>query len=288
MISSMTAFTRQQSQHEWGLLVWEIRSVNHRYLEASIKLPDSFRNLEAGLRELLRNTLHRGKVEAQLKFTPGFSSNDSLQINQPLVKQLVNACQAVEALIADSTPVNSLDLLKWPGVIQEQQQDTKFIEQQTLKLFEESLDNLIANREREGAELRDMILLRLGGIRDIIRQIRDAMPEILSRQKDRIRAQFAELKLEADPLRLEQEIVLIAQKADINEEVDRLDTHVREVDRILAQDGPVGRRLDFLMQELNREANTICAKAIVTETSQRAVELKVLIEQMREQIQNIE
>ena len=288
MTSSMTAFTRQQSEHDWGTLVWELRSVNHRYLEPNFRLPEALRGLEGRLRELLRGSLSRGKVEAGLRFSSSASASSPACLNEGLLRQLVEADRRIRAELDGAAPLDTLELMKWPGVLQEQEQDVSVIEAEALKLFEQSLHNLQQQRDREGAELEALIRQRLEAIGAIVAEIRAAMPEILRRQKERIRDLFEDMKLEADQSRLEQEIVLVVHKADINEELDRLDTHVKEVARVLSQQGQVGRRLDFLMQELNREANTICSKAIVTETTLGAVELKVLIEQMREQIQNIE
>jgi uncharacterized protein (TIGR00255 family) len=288
MTSSMTAFARQQSEHPWGTLVWEIRSVNHRYLEPSFRLPDSLRHLEGSLREQLRGAVQRGKVEAQLKFIGSVNPDATISINDTLLGQLVATTSHIKAKVPDCSPIDPLNILKWPGVVIEREQDTKLIEGKTLELFTQTLTALQEQREREGAQLKLLIEDRLKSVSNIVATIRQELPKILTAQAERIKAQFADLKLEVEPTRLEQEIVLITQKADIHEEVDRLDTHVKEVLRTLNQSGQVGRRLDFLMQELNREANTICSKAIVTSTTFGAVELKVLIEQMREQIQNIE
>jgi uncharacterized protein (TIGR00255 family) len=288
MTSSMTAFARQQSENEWGTLVCEIRSVNHRYLEPSFRLPDSLRHLEGALRDLLRNKFQRGKVEAQVKWLAAVGSTSKLSINVDMLVQLRAATEAIAGQFPGCGPANPLDILRWPGLIAETEQDTKLIDEKTLALFKDTLDSLQAQREREGAQLRNLIEERLTQVSDIVAGIRSDMPGILAAQAERIKAQFEDLKLQVEPTRLEQEIVVITQKADIHEEVDRLDTHVKEVLHTISQDGPVGRRLDFLMQELNREANTICSKAIVTSTTFGAVELKVLIEQMREQIQNIE
>lgn len=288
MTSSMTAFARQQSEHPWGTLVWEIRSVNHRYLEPSFRLPDSLRHLEGSLREQLRGTVQRGKVEAQLKFIGAVNPDATISINDTLLAQLVATTSHIKAKVPDCAAVDPLNILKWPGVVIEREQDTKLIEGKTLELFAQTLKAFQEQREREGAQLKLLIEDRLTAVSNIVATIRQELPKILNAQAERIKTQFAELKLDVEPTRLEQEIVLITQKADIHEEVDRLDTHVKEVLRTLNQSGQVGRRLDFLMQELNREANTICSKAIVTSTTFGAVELKVLIEQMREQIQNIE
>jgi uncharacterized protein (TIGR00255 family) len=288
MTSSMTAFARQQSEHPWGTLVWEIRSVNHRYLEPSFRLPDSLRNLEGNLREQLRGTVQRGKVEAQLKFLGTVNPDATITINDTLLNQLQATTSHIKALIPHCAPIDPLNILKWPGIVIEREQDTKLIEEKTAALFNQTLAALQEQREREGGQLKLLIEDRLKAVSNIVGNIRKNLPTILAAQAERIKTQFAELQLQVEPTRLEQEVVLITQKADIHEEVDRLDTHVKEVLRTLNQNGQVGRRLDFLMQELNREANTICSKAIVTSTTFDAVELKVLIEQMREQIQNIE
>lgn len=288
MTSSMTAFSRQQSEHEWGTLICEIRSVNHRYLEPSFRLPDSLRHLEGALRDLLRNALQRGKVEAQLKWVASNGSSTRLSLNNDLLDQLQKATESIAMRFPNSGPVSPIDVLRWPGLISEAEQDTKIIDEKTLALFSATLEALQQQRKREGMQLRTLIEDRLKQVSAIVDGIRKDLPGILAAQSERIKTQFADLQLQVEPTRLEQEIVLITQKADIHEEVDRLDTHVKEVLHTLKQGGAVGRRLDFLMQEFNREANTICSKAIVTSTTFGAVELKVLIEQMREQIQNIE
>ena len=288
MTSSMTAFARQQSEHEWGTLVWEIRSVNHRYLEPSFRMPDSLRHLEGPLREQLRSSVQRGKVDAQLRFHPNVAVSNSININEDVLEQLQITTARIIARFPGSAPLNPLDVLRWPGLVVENEQDTKIIEEKTQQLFANALEDLLQQRIREGAQLKLLIEDRLQAVSKIVTTIRNELPRIISAQADRIRNQFADLQLHVEPQRLEQEIVLITQKADIHEEVDRLDTHVKEVLHTLSQNTAVGRRLDFLMQEFNREANTICSKSIVTSTTFCAVELKVLIEQMREQIQNIE
>jgi len=287
MTSSMTAFARKQADFPWGTLVWEIRSVNHRYLEPAFRLPEQFRSVETALRDVLRSSLSRGKIEAQLKFLPDLSEAGKIQVNEALLEQLTHTIQKVVNASSASMP-SSLDILKWPGIIQEQEQESKVIEEASLSLFRNTVQLLKEHRDREGAELEKTIEGRLAAITNIVNDIREALPDILERQKQRLQEQVAELTSEVDPERLEQELVLIMQKADIFEEIDRLDAHVKEIRHVLSRNEPIGRRLDFLMQELNREANTICSKSVVTETTLNAVELKVLIEQMREQIQNIE
>ncbi|MFZ8927705.1 MAG: YicC/YloC family endoribonuclease [Pseudohongiellaceae bacterium] len=283
----MTAFARKQADFPWGTLVWEIRSVNHRYLEPAFRLPEQFRSVETALRDVLRSSLSRGKIEAQLKFLPDLSEAGKIQVNEALLEQLNHTIQKVANASSASMP-SSLDILKWPGIIQEQEQESKVIEEASLSLFRNTVQLLKEHRDREGAELEKTIEGRLAAITNIVNDIREALPDILERQKQRLQEQVAELTSEVDPERLEQELVLIMQKADIFEEIDRLDAHVKEIRHVLSRNEPIGRRLDFLMQELNREANTICSKSVVTETTLNAVELKVLIEQMREQIQNIE
>jgi uncharacterized protein (TIGR00255 family) len=288
MTASMTAFARLQADHSFGTLIWEIRAVNHRYLESSFRLPESLRQLEGGLREMLRQHIQRGKVEAQLKLISSHGTSDEVTLDENVVKQLHSLTSALRTQFSHLAPMSPMEVLRWPGLIVERQQDVKGMEEQALTLFSQTVAAFQQQREREGAELQKLIEDRLAQVSGIVAGIRQQLPVILAAQAERIKTQFAELQLQVDPSRLEQEIVLIAQKADIHEELDRLDTHVKEVQHTFKQKGQVGRRLDFLMQEFNREANTICSKAIVTATTFGAVELKVLIEQMREQIQNIE
>ena len=288
MTSSMTAFSRQQQEQEWGSLTWEIRSVNHRYLETSVRLPESFRALENAVREAVRKRLTRGKVECALRFQSEAKISSDLHLNTKLIQQLVQANIEIEQITGTSISLNNMEVLRWPGVIEEQDFDKTSIEKQALSLFSAALDDLVATRAREGAELQGFIQQRIDSVRKIVVSIRNKMPEILARQKQNILDRLADLKAELEPTRLEQEVSLLTQKADVEEELDRLDSHLNEVERALGAKGQKGRRLDFLMQELNREANTLSSKSIVVESSLNAVELKVLIEQMREQIQNVE
>ena len=288
MTSSMTAFSRQQQEQEWGSLTWEIRSVNHRYLETSVRLPESFRALENGVREAVRKRLTRGKVECALRFQSEAKVSSDLHLNTKLIQQLVQANIEIEQITGTSVSLNNMEVLRWPGVIEEQDFDKTSIEKQALSLFSAALDDLVATREREGAELQGFIQQRIDSVREIVVSIRNKMPEILAKQKQNILDRLADLQAELEPTRLEQEVSLLTQKADVEEELDRLDSHLNEVERVLCAKGQKGRRLDFLMQELNREANTLSSKSIVVETTLNAVELKVLIEQMREQIQNVE
>ena len=288
MVYSMTAFSRQQLEHEWGSLTWEIRSVNHRYLEPSVRLPENFRSLENPIRRQLRDKLYRGKIECLLRFRTVEANQIDWQLNLDLISQLTKANLEINKNIGGDYKLSSLDILKWPGVISDQSIDEEIFNKEAMGLFEKALDDLMVVREREGASLRDAILKRIASIQRIIDSIQAKMPSIILKQKENLLNKLEDIKAEFEPTRLEQEITLLAQKADVDEELDRLNSHLQEAKRVLDSDGQIGRRLDFLMQELNREANTLSSKSIVVETTQSAVELKVLIEQMREQIQNIE
>ena len=288
MTSSMTAFARQQTEQEWGSLTWEIRSVNHRYLETSVRLPEIFRGLENAVREAVRKKLNRGKVECQLRYQQTESGSGDISINSDLVKQLVQANREIQKQLEEPATINTMEVLRWPGVIAERQLDSSALESAALELFKHALEDLLATRQREGTDLEGFLNQRINSIREIVKELRAKMPEIIAGQRQSLTEKLEELKVELDPTRLEQEIALLAQKADVDEELDRLNSHLDEVDRVLKAGGQKGRRLDFLMQELNREANTLSSKSIVVETTRGAVELKVLIEQMREQIQNIE
>jgi uncharacterized protein (TIGR00255 family) len=288
MTYSMTAFSRQQHDAQWGSLTWEIRSVNHRYLETSLRLPDIFRGLENSVRESLRKKLNRGKVECSLRYQFVEHQQSDITLDANLVKKLLRANAELDSITGNSQSLHNSELLRWPGVIKEEQLDTTDIEKQALALFETALADHIKSRAREGDSMKGFIQQRLDSIREIVANIKRDMPTILGAQKQNLLDKIAELKAEVDPIRFEQEVALLAQKADVDEELDRLNSHLDEVQRVLKVNGQKGRRLDFLMQELNREANTLSSKSIVVETTLGAVELKVLIEQMREQIQNIE
>ncbi|MES9841090.1 MAG: YicC/YloC family endoribonuclease [Candidatus Thiodiazotropha endolucinida] len=284
----MTAFAREEYRGDLGILSWEIRSVNHRYLELFLRLPEELRVLEPMIREHINARLGRGKLDVSLKFKPGGVAEAGLSVNQRMVHQLVNA----ERQIADLTDLNeslrSGDLLRWPGVLEENEQDLTPVKQQAMALLETTIDSLIDNRLREGDRLGEIIRQRCGSLKLQVEQVRDLMPEVLDGFRNRISERLSEVLDEMDETRLEQEMVILAQRLDVDEEMDRLETHLDEVERVLAADEPIGRRLDFLMQELNREANTLTSKSTSVDVTRAAVEMKVLIEQMREQIQNIE
>jgi uncharacterized protein (TIGR00255 family) len=285
--NSMTAFSRQQGDYPWGRLTWELRSVNHRYLEPSFKLPDALRGLEPAIRESLKKKLSRGKVECALRFQLQ-TEQQNLNVNLELAKQLLAAVGQLHQLGGEQQPANSLELLRWPGVLAEQQLNGEQMQSDAVALFELAIEQLLESREREGEEMKTVVLSRLDSISEITADIRTKIGNILLAQRHKLLDKLSALKADLDNDRVEQEMVHLAQKSDVDEELDRLDTHITEVRRVLNKGGACGRRLDFLMQELNREANTLSSKSIVSETTQAAVELKVLIEQMREQIQNIE
>ena len=284
MTKSMTAFARSESGH----ISWEIRSVNHRYLEVAVKVPDAFRSLETGLRNKLKARLNRGKIDCQLRIGHSQASEASLSIDEKLLKDLTGALATIIPKLETVAPVNPLEVLKWPGLLSEPTEDEESIKRTVVELFDTALAQLIEMRSSEGAELRKIILEKLADLRSIVDQAATEAPIISARQRDKMISKLNDLKIEADPGRIEQELVIMAQKSDVAEELDRLNTHIEEVSATLDSKEAVGRRLDFLMQELNREANTLSSKAVATNTTIHAVELKVTIEQMREQIQNIE
>ncbi|WP_160151964.1 YicC/YloC family endoribonuclease [Microbulbifer sp. ALW1] len=286
-VRSMTAFGRAEVNYSTGTAIWEMRSVNHRYLEPHFRLPEAARAQEPKLREQLRQTLNRGKLEMTLTLKPVSGQTAAIEVNQALAEQLVKAASLV-APASDSLALNPLEILKWPGVIAEPETDADEQANAILDGFKQALQQVVDNREREGAELAGFIEARIKGISEQVGQVRALLPQILENQREKLRTRLAELLEEVDKDRIEQEIAVLAQKADVDEELDRLDAHVNEARRVLKNGGAIGRRLDFLMQEFNREANTLSSKSVVTDTTQAAVELKVLIEQMREQVQNIE
>ena len=287
MVQSMTAFARVEQNGAYGTLSWELRSVNHRYLEPHLRLPDTLREVEGTVREALRNGLSRGKVECTLKLTES-SNEPSLHINQERAQQLIQAAEQVSQLISQPAALNPLEVLAWPGVLSTQSVDRQAINSAAIELFRSALNELKESRGREGTDLARLISERLEAIQMEVVVLRELVPLMLELQGQKILSRCQEMEVALDPQRLEQELVILAQKSDVAEELDRLATHITEVHRVLKAGGAIGRRLDFLMQELNREANTLGSKAIDTRSTQAAVNIKVLIEQMREQMQNIE
>lgn len=288
MIRSMTAYARKESRQPWGSLVWELRSVNHRYLEPVFRMPENLREVEPALRDCLHRYVSRGKLECNLHVKLDVQSSTNFRVNMEMAESLHQVVHQINRLLDNPAHVSALDVLRWPGVMEAEEMDLEPVREEAFSLYEEALQALVETRGAEGERLTPLIEDRLLGIERIVEQVRERLPVIIERQNDALRARFAELALGTDDQRLEQELVVLAQKADVAEELDRLETHSQEVRDVLKRKEPVGRRLDFLMQELNREANTLGSKSLVAETSQLAVDLKVLIEQMREQIQNIE
>lgn len=287
MIYSMTAFARKQFKGDWGTAVWEIRSVNQRYLESYFRLPEQFRGLEVNLKDIFRKRVQRGKIECSLRFEASSSNNNALSMNQELAAQVIQNTQWILDKAGSGT-FNAIDVLNWPGVMQTPEQDLDVVTLELMVGFEQTLHEFIDARAAEGTNLAAFIEQRLTAIGEQANKVRAFMPDVQAWQKARILKKFEDAKVELDSTRVEQELVILAQKTDVAEELDRLDSHISESRKVLKKGGPVGRRLDFMMQEFNREANTLGSKVINSEITAAAVECKVLIEQMREQVQNIE
>ncbi|GLO59612.1 hypothetical protein MACH09_01200 [Vibrio sp. MACH09] len=288
MIYSMTAYARKEVKGDWGSAIWEIRSVNQRYLETYFRLPEQFRSLEPILRERFRKRLARGKVECHLRFEANPAAKGELTINESLAQQVINAANQISSMTGESNRINPFQVMQWPGVMETPEQDMDSINKELLSAFEDAIKDFIDARAREGSNMRELIEQRLDAITSEAINVRSRMPEILEWQRERLISKFEDAKIELEANRVEQELILLAQKVDVAEELDRLDSHVKETKNILNKGGAVGRRLDFMMQEFNRESNTLASKSISTDITASGVELKVLIEQMREQIQNIE
>ncbi len=292
MIRSMTAFARVEDSNETGSLTWEVRSVNHRYLEPGLRLPEEFRQLEPEIRKLTAQYLTRGKVDIGLRYRLDPTQQGEINLNEPLVRQLREVEQQVLNIVHEGSKLSVSDILGWPGVISDRERDMTGFHALALKSFEAALAQLVTSRETEGAALDEMIRDRCSQVSAIVAELREHRPTMIAALREKWESALDE-KIEqwrdsVSEGRLEQELVMLAQKLDVAEELDRLDTHVAEVQNVLGRDESVGRRPDFLMQELNREANTLGSKSQDSATTQLAVDLKVLIEQMREQVQNIE
>ena len=288
MLNSMTGFARQAAEGPLGTLTWELRTVNHRYLDIQFRLPDELRPNENELRQQVAKHLKRGKIDCSLHFRRATSDTAKLKINQDLVQQLKQKLDELSDILHESRAIDPVDLLRWPGVVSEAEIDTEPLYEEASQLLAETLAALGKMRASEGARIAKMIDSRCGEIMKISESVRARMPDVLSAVRTRQQERIDKLDIEADPARLETELALIAQKLDVDEELDRLNSHISEIRDVMTGSEPVGRRLDFLMQELNREANTLGSKSADTETTKATVELKVLIEQMREQIQNVE
>jgi uncharacterized protein (TIGR00255 family) len=289
MIRSMTGFARRERQGPWGTLTCEIRAVNHRYLELSLRMPEDLRAIESDARHLVTAALRRGKVEVGLYLRGATAQAASIEVNRALVEQLARTASDV-ASIAGATlaAVSPLDLLRWPGVIREAEKDLQPAQAAAMELLRETVHELNESRGREGARIRDMLHGRCESLQQGVSLLRARLPDIAARIRTRVAERVTQLGTQVDPARLEQELVLLAYKMDFEEELDRLGSHVTETLQVLDAKEPAGRRLDFLMQELNREANTLSSKSQDAETTRAAVDIKVLIEQMREQVQNVE
>ena len=285
----MTAFSNSEITVDSAVLIWEIRSVNHRFLDASVYLPEGFYSEENNLKDELKKKLGRGKVDAKLICKLDESqAQGGVQINEKAIKNLLDAKHQIEFLSKKVIGLSAMDILNWPGVMQESKNDFSVYVDASRKLFSETVDGLIKSREEEGARLNTLILNRADTVSEIVAAVKKRRVEVNAAVREKALKKLSEVDVTVDTNRLEQELVYLFQRLDVDEELDRLDSHVEELKAVLERDEPIGRRLDFLMQELNREANTLASKANDAETTKSAVELKVLIEQMREQVMNVE
>jgi len=289
MIKSMTGFASIEKQFKFGRISWEVRTVNHRFLEYSLRLPEEFRVLEPDVRECVAARIRRGKVDATLRFTETHGqAGTQIELNLELAASLLDLHGRLADLSGQEQVPDLMQLLRWPGLVDERLPDPGPLHQAALEVLAEALEDLQQGRTREGGKMAAQVRERLDGVAEWTARIRQWLPEIRTTLRQRMRDRISELEQPLDPGRLEQEVAILAQKMDVDEELDRLDAHVSEARRTLELDDPVGRRLDFLMQEFNRESNTLSSKSVDQRTTQAAVELKVLIEQMREQVQNVE
>ena len=288
MIRSMTAFARQDTQEDWGTLTCEIRTVNHRYLEPSFRLPEALRELENSFREQLRKQLRRGKVDVAIRLQANESATQGFEIDEDVASAVNEAANHINRMLDNPAHISALDILRWPGVLASSEQDFGPARKAAGELFDRTVSELVAVREREGERLRPLFEDRLAIMGKRVTEVRGWMPELIRAQEEHLKNRFEQAKVELDPDRVAQEMVMLAQKSDVAEELDRLEAHITEVSDTLQSDDAIGRRLDFLMQELNREANTLSSKSIDARVTGAAVDLKVLIEQMREQVQNLE
>jgi len=289
MIASMTGFARRETSGEWGTLVCELRSVNHRFLEAGFRLPDELRAAEGELRARLTRQLRRGKVDCTLTYRRPQGAGSALEVDPVALERVLAVVHIVARTLREpAAAVNALDVLRWPGVLREDGGSSEQLLAAAYAVFGATLEELIAARAREGARLRELLEQRCTALEALLVGVRARLPEVQARMRTRLNERLAELAASVDPERLEQELALLLQRLDVDEELERLAGHISEVRRVIGASEPAGRRLDFLMQELNREANTLSSKSQDLETTRSAVDMKVLIEQMREQVQNAE
>ncbi|HEY1284060.1 MAG TPA: YicC/YloC family endoribonuclease [Steroidobacteraceae bacterium] len=284
----MTGFARREAVGPFGTLVCELRSVNHRFLECGFRLPDELRAAESELRQIATRELKRGKVDCTITFRTTQGSEQSLDIDMQALNRILAQLREMATSIPDRSTVNLVDVLRWPGVVREERVGGEELLAAAKALFTDAVTELVAARTREGARLRELIEQRCTTLEGLVTQVRARLPEVQARIRERLHERLAELKAQVDQERLEQELALLLQRLDVDEELDRLGGHIAEIRRVTGAGEPAGRRLDFLMQELNREANTLSSKSQDLETTRAALEMKVTIEQMREQVQNIE
>ena len=288
MILSMTGYSSQEYNTSGGVLLLELRSVNHRYLELQLKLDDNLRVFEAAVRELIQAKLGRGKVDCRLSLVRNSAADSAPQLNHTVLQQIAENAKTAAQYFPHTQPVNMLDILQMPGVISTATLNTDALEADLKTVLNTVLQDLIAAKSREGEKLRTIILERLQEIEGLVAKVKPMMPALVSQYQEKLTTKLREAHASNDDERIRQEMVLFVQRIDVDEELVRLTSHIAEVKRILNANAAAGKRLDFLMQEMNREANTLGSKSVAIETSQISMELKVLIEQMREQIQNIE
>jgi uncharacterized protein (TIGR00255 family) len=288
MLNSMTGFARKTAESPAGTLTCELRTVNHRFLDVQFRLPEELRAKELELRQQIAGSVKRGKLECSVHIRRTQQQNTELRLNNDLVRQIGRSVEALNSLLPAAREIDPIDVLRWPGVIEESEVATGPLVAATNELLQETLTALSEMRGNEGERIGAMLEARCAEILKIAKDVQKRMPQVLEAVRKKQRERIDKLNIDADPARLETELALIAQKLDVDEELDRLESHISEIRSILGNEEPVGRRLDFLMQELNREANTLGSKSADAATTKAAVELKVLIEQMREQIQNVE
>ncbi len=288
MLQSMTAFGQSLVASKDVELIWELRGVNHRFLDISMRLPETLRPIDANVREMIAATVHRGKVDVTVKFSDLSDVSAGLVLNKNLLKQLCGIIDQVQDVRIDAGRIDPVQLMQWPGLVSSQSTLAPVVLQTVLDSFSAALEDFSQSRAREGMQLAEMLGSRAARLSELVSELREHRPGVVSRQREKLLARLAELDIEHEPGRLEQELVYAAQRLDIDEELDRLDAHLLELSHVLERDEAVGRRLDFLMQELNRETNTVSSKAYDSVTSALSIDMKVLIEQMREQVQNVE
>lgn len=288
MIYSMTAYATRMLATPLGVVHWEIRSINHRYLDLSFKLPDTLRALEWDCKEWVRQFISRGKVECFLKFEPSIAAEQALRVNFLRADRIIDACSKLNERLSNPSPISPLEILQIPSVLEPIEIKLSAVRLPILNGLETTLQDLMENRAREGKSIQQLLENRLLNMKTALQDLSHRLPDVQKLYREKLRVKLADLKMQIDEPRFEQELIYWLQKSDISEELDRLSLHLTEVERILAQGGVLGRRLDFLMQELNREANTLASKALDTETVNTAIQCKVLIEELREQIQNLE